>query len=77
MKLGVLPEGTRKGRWAIRLELNEDQVQQLIRSMEWAKMQDAHEDEPDWPQRMDVLAHRVFLQEILEELYEAVLVQRH
>jgi hypothetical protein len=65
---------TAGGNWVVKLELTEDQVQQLIRSMEWAKMMDHHDDKTlDQPPDMEVLAHREFLQEILDKLYQAVL----
>lgn len=67
---------TKAGSWIVRLNLTEDEVQQLIRSIEWAKQMDSHQDEPNFPQRLDVIAHRVFLQEILDKLYDAVIEQR-
>lgn len=67
---------TKQGSWTVKLKLSEDQVQQLIRSMEWAKHMDSHEDEPGFPQLLEVQAHRAFLQEILDVLYEAIIEQR-
>lgn len=67
---------TKKGSWIVKVELTEDEVQQLIRSMEWARAMDSHEAEPPHPQRIDVMAHRTFLQGILDKLYQAVKEQR-
>lgn len=68
---------TRRGAYKITVTLTKDQVDQLIRSMEWAKMMDSHTDNPpDFPQRLDVMAHRAFLQEILNIMYEAIIKQR-
>jgi hypothetical protein len=53
------------------------EVMQLIRSLEWALMMDNHDDlPPDFPQRLDVMAHREFLQNALDKLRKSVKYQR-
>lgn len=56
----------------ITVTLTEDEVRQLIRSMEWATMMDSHEDKPMNPQRLDYMAHRAFLKKILDKLHEEI-----
>lgn len=68
---------TKQGNWLVKVELTEDEVQQLIRSMNWAKQMDSHEDKPGYPQRMEVFAHRLFLEGILDKLRQAVEEQRN
>lgn len=68
---GNTPDGGRP----VILTLTEDETRQLIRSMEWAKMMDSHEDKPPHPQRLDVMAHRAFLEQILDKLHQEIDVQ--
>lgn len=39
-------------------------------------MMDSHSDTPGFPVVMDAVAHRAFLQEILDILYKAILDQK-
>lgn len=62
---------TQQGSRQMTVILTEDEVRQLIRSMEWAMMMDSHEDKPpNSPQRLDFMAHRTFLKQILDKLHE-------
>lgn len=69
---------TRKGKK--RVDLNSiftvDEVEQLIRSLDWALMMDSHEDKPGHPQRLDVMAHREFIKGTRDKLQQALDKQR-
>lgn len=74
---GIMDGHTKAGSYEITITLTKDQIDQLTRSMEWAKMMDSHDDNPpqykqDNLTKMEVIAHRAFLQEILDILYAAV-----
>lgn len=54
-----------------------DEVEQFIRSLDWALMMDSHEDKPDdYPQRMDYIAHREFIKNMRGKLQDALDEQR-
>lgn len=66
---------TLKGKPPVELDgiFTVDEVLQAIRSLDWALMMDSHEDKPpDYPQRMDYVAHRAFLKSMRDKLYNAL-----
>jgi hypothetical protein len=63
---------TKEGSYRITLNLSEDQVKQLTRLVEMAKVINGNMDPRGRPETLDVLAHRAFLEEILQILYKAI-----
>lgn len=63
---------TTKGSYEVTLKLTGDQVSQLARLIDMAKMIDGHEFVQTNPETMDIIAYRAFLEEILQLLYKAI-----
>lgn len=63
---------TSEGSYKVTLHLTGDMVEQLVRLLDMAKMMDGREYNPNDPQRMDVLAYRAFLEDILVILRDAI-----
>lgn len=64
---------TEKGSYKVTLVLTGDMVEQLTRLIDMAKMMDGRDvDTQSWPETMDVIAHRAFLEEILQLLYKGL-----
>jgi hypothetical protein len=64
---------TQKGSYHVTLDLTGDQVSQLSRLIEMAKMIDGHDyDIQTRPETLDVIAYWAFLEEILQILYKSI-----
>lgn len=64
---------TTEGSYEVTLKLTGDQVSQLARLIDMAKMIDGHDiDGTERPETMQLIAYRAFLEEILQLLYKAI-----
>lgn len=64
---------TKEGNFKITLQLTRDQVEQLTRLVDMAKMINGRDfNTQKRPETFDVIAYRMFLQEILQILYKSL-----